>query len=351
MKLEGEKTMASKREIVIDTLMGKSTEEIPYSFDLTQLVKEKLAKYYHVQPDEVAETIGDYLKYVYTGTADGFDTEEQNGYLRDEFGVLWNKGEQTREMGDWGGIAGSPLKEPTLEGYQFPDPFAKGRYDPVIQESARAGGRFVTLHLDGLFDVAWHIRGFEQLMMDFACEEEFVTKLLDRSLEYNLGMIEAAPSCVDGIRFGEDWGQQKGLLMGGKYWRKFLKPRLKEMYAAAAKRGFHVLIHSCGDITELFPDLIEMGVEAVNPIQLEVMDLTYIKREYGSYVTLYGGLGCQSTIPLQKPADVLREAEERLKLLSKGGRYIFGPSGAIPTEAPLENVVALTEFAKKHYRP
>lgn len=340
----------SRRQIVKDTLNGVVTEQVPYSFDMTKVVIEKLAGAYGVKQEEVHETIGDYMKYVYTGPAAGYEINMDDSHYVDEFGVVWNKGEETRNMGDWGGVVSTPLKEPSLEGYQFPDPFAPGRYDPVIQESAKAGDRFVTLHMDGLYDVAWHVRGFEQLMMDFACEEKFVNELLDRSLEYNLGMISAAPDCIDGIRFGEDWGQQKGLLMGGKIWRKFLKPRLKEMYAAAAARGFHVLIHSCGDIAELFPDLIEMGVQAVNPIQPEVMDVAFLKKEYGKDITLYGGLGCQSTIPNMEPEDVLKEAEERLELLSKGGRYIFGPAGAIPTETKLENVLALTEFARNGYK-
>lgn len=338
--------MSSKRQVIIDTLEGRLTGRLPYSFDLTNVIMEKLADYYHVQPSQVHETIGDYMKYVYVGAADGFSPVTENGLVRDEFGILWKKGENTREIGDWGGIAQPPLKEPTLKGYHFPDPFAAGRFDAAKKESEKANGRFVTLHLDGLFDFAWHLRGFEQLMMDFACEEEFVKELLDRSLEYILDLIQTIPSCVDGIRFGEDWGQQKGLLMGERLWRKFLKPRLKEMYAAAKNRGFHVLIHSCGDIAELFPDLIEMGVEAINPIQPEVMDVSFLKREYGKDVTLYGGMGCQSTIPLLKPEDVVKEAEER-KALFDGGRYIFGPSGAIPTESPIENVVALVEFARK----
>ncbi len=340
----------TRRQILIDTLNGKQTEKVPYSFDMTGVVVEKLAAHYGVDTSDVHETIGDYMKYVYLADADSFVSDERHPLTKDEFGVVWNVGEDTRDMGDWGGIISSPLTEPTLSGYHFPEPNSPGRFTKVLTESGKAGDRFVTLHMDGLFDIAWHLRGFEQLMMDFAGEEDFVHALLDKALEYNLGLINSAPSCVDGIRFGEDWGQQTGLLMGMKHWESYLFPRLSEMYAAARKRGFHVLIHSCGDIAALFPRLIAMGVEAVNPIQPEVMDVAFLKREYGKDITLYGGLGCQSTIPTGTPDEVLREASERFKLLSDGGRYIFGPSGAIPTEASLENVLTLTEFVRNGYR-
>ena len=342
--------MKTKREIIIDTLNGKKTDVVPYSFDMTKVIIEKLALSYGILPDEVHEHIGDYMKYVYTSYETGFIPERVNGNIRDDFGVVWNNGNETKNMGDWGGIVSSPLKSASLEGYEFPDPAAHGRFDSVVKESQKANGRYVTMHMDGLFDVAWHVRGFEQLMMDFACEEDFVNALLDKALEYNLGLIENTPDCVDGIRFGEDWGQQKGLLMGARLWRKYLKPRLKEMYTAASARGFDVLIHSCGDIIEIFPDLIDMGVKAVNPIQPEVMDIRFIKQEYGKDITLYGGLGCQSTIPSKSINDVLKEAQEHYILLSNSGRYIFGPAGAIPTETKIENVLALVEYVTNGYQ-
>lgn len=166
---------------------------------------------------------------------------------------------------------------------------------------------------------------------------------------FNLGIIEQIPSCVDGIRFGEDWGQQKGLIMGPYYWKIYLKPRLKIMYEAAKKRNFNVFIHSCGDIHEIFPDIIEIGMGVVHPVQPEVMNVISLKQNYGKDIVLYGGLGCQSTIPMGTVDDVLKEAKQRLKILGEDEGYIFGPAGAISTETRIENVVALIEFARNKY--
>ena len=168
-------------------------------------------------------------------------------------------------------------------------------------------------------------------------------------LEFNLGLIDQIPRFMDGVRFGEDWGQQNGMLMGPSIWRKYLKPRLKIMYGAALKKGLNVFIHSCGDISEIFPDLIDIGVQVVNPVQPEVMDVEALKREYGKDIVLYGGMGCQNTIPKGTVEDVLDEARKRLDILGRDGGYIFGPAGAIPTDAKLENVIALMDFTRKGY--
>ncbi|MPN22193.1 hypothetical protein SDC9_169576 [bioreactor metagenome] len=136
-------------------------------------------------------------------------------------------------------------------------------------------------------------------------------------------------------------------MMGAPLWRKYLKPRLKIMYETARKKGMRIMTHTCGDVTEIFPDMIELGIECINDIQPECMDLTFLKREYGKDIVLFGGLGSQSTIPGSTPEEVVREAEERLALLGAGGRCIIGPAGAIPAEAPVENVVSLIEYFKK----
>jgi len=153
---------------------------------------------------------------------------------------------------------------------------------------------------------------------------------------------------MDGVRFIEDWGQQKGLMMGGSLWRKLLKPRLKIMYEAARKKGMRIMTHTCGDVTELFPDMIELGIECINDIQPECMDLEFIKREYGKDIVLFGGLGSQSTIPRGTPESVVEEARERLALLGNGGKCIIGPAGAISAETPVENVAALVAFFKEN---
>lgn len=118
------------------------------------------------------------------------------------------------------------------------------------------------------------------------------------------------------------------------------------MYEATKKRGFTVMSHSCGDNIEIIPELMELSVDISDPAQPEAMDLQFLKKEYGKDIVFFGDRGSQSTIPCGTPEEVIREAEKALEYMWKGGNYILGPAGSIPTEAPIENVAALVEYYK-----
>jgi len=109
----------------------------------------------------------------------------------------------------------------------------------------------------------------------------------------------------------------------------------------------YVMHHSCGNITALFPEIIDLGIDIIDAMQPETMDLAFLKREYGKDIIFFGGLGAQSTLPYGSIDDVIKEAEQTIGLLSQGGGYITGPAGSISTDTPLENVVALAEFCMK----
>lgn len=328
----------NSRDRIIRTIDRKMTDRVPYSFDITSHIKKRLLEYYSCG-DDLHRYIGDDLLYI------GYNLPHElldDGLYRDEFGIVWNNSKNDG-IGDVGEIAVYPLPKASLKGYRFPEGDDPRRFQLLDETALKTQGRFVVAALTGLFDICWFLRGFENFMMDMAGDAPFAKRLLDKALAYNLGVIAKMPDCVDGVRFGEDWGLQKGLMFGGALWRRLLKPRLKIMYEAARKKGFRVFIHSCGDITELFPDLIGLGVQVINPVQPEAMDLAMLKREYGKDVVLYGGLGSQSTIVYGAPTDVMTEVENRLTLFADGG-YILGPAGALPTDAKLENVITLVDF-------
>lgn len=334
----------TNKERVKAALAHKENDRLPVSFDLTVRALEKICEYYHIQPQEFKQLIDDCLDYVGIIAPEGKSRMEGSIYIN-EFGVGFDMSDKNRDMGDWGDIKISPVRQPSLSGYEFPKKDAS-RYRHWNLEDMKKSENYQILALEGLFDVAWHITGFEDFMYYMAWEERFVKKLLDKALEFNIGLIETAPPVVDGVRFGEDWGLQKGLIMGGDLWRRLLKPRLKEMYAAAREKGLDVFIHSCGDIAEIFPDLIEMGVQVINPIQPEVMDVAFLKKEYGRDIVLYGGVSCQHTLPLGTPKEMKQQCEYLRDTLGRGGGYIFGPSGAIPTDAKIENIVVLIDFTR-----
>ncbi|MCL2665909.1 MAG: hypothetical protein FWE82_09870 [Defluviitaleaceae bacterium] len=337
----------TSRERIYNTLDRKPVDCAPYSFDITSHVAQKLEKHYKAE-GRLFEFIGDDLLFVHPGGENEsielpqeFLCEDIPDSYRDEFGVVWDKNSDN-SIGDWGDILFHPLKNDSLDGYKFPAGAKKSRYVHFDTEWLAKQDRFVISGLPGLFTRCWFMRGIENFLSDMVLNPVFTGKLLDNVLEYTVGMLEYMPDVVDGVRIGEDWGLQKGLVTGAPLWRKFLKPRLKILYEAVRKKGLRLFLHSCGDIAEIFPDLIEMGVEAVNPVQPEAMDINFLHREYGRDLTMYGGLGSQSTLVYGDASEVIAEADRLLELFSGGG-LIIGPAGAIPTDANITSVIALID--------
>jgi uroporphyrinogen decarboxylase len=175
-------------------------------------------------------------------------------------------------------------------------------------------------------------------------DKHFVNLLLDKILEYNLGIIEHACSLdIDIIRLGDDWGHQRGLIMGIDLWREFIKPRIKEMYQLAKSKGKYVMIHCCGKVDELFPDLIECGLDIFNPFQPEVMDVFQMKRLYGERLCFYGGISTQRTLPYGTVAEVKDEVKRLIEVVGENGGYIASPAHDIPADAKAENIAAMIE--------
>jgi uroporphyrinogen decarboxylase len=186
----------------------------------------------------------------------------------------------------------------------------------------------------------------ENLMMDFRLHPGFVRDLLRAVADYNIAQVrEALRYDFDAIHFGDDWGQQRGLQMGAEIWREFIYPELRRMYAVARDAGKFVSIHSCGDVDELFDDLVAAGLNCFNPFQPEVMDVWSLVPRYRGRLAFFGGLSTQRTLPSGTPADVRLETRRLLELGRDGG-YIFAPAHAVEGDVPLENMLAFIDEAQ-----
>lgn len=256
-------------------------------------------------------------------------------------GVRWNRSIDK----DIGVVCNRKVTPATVSEYVFPDPHAPSRYQHYDAVIAKHPDRFIIANLGfSLFERAWTLAGMETVLMHMVDRPEFVHQLLDRIMEYNLAVIdEACTHDIDGMMFGDDWGQQTGLIMGPHLWRRFIKPRIREMYTRVRGYGKYVFIHSCGKVDEVFPDLIECGLNVFNPFQPEVMDVIDIKRRYGSQLTFYGGISTQRLLPYGNPDEVRAEVRRLLREVGKNGGYIAAPAHSIPGDARPENVAAMME--------
>lgn len=327
------------RERALAALRHEQPDQTPFSLGFTVPAYQKLVNYYG--SDAPLHALGNCLAALEAKVPGEAWVEVRPNFWRDEFGVVWNR---TIDK-DIGNVEFYQLPERSLAGYTFPDPHDPRR-TAHFEEQIRANpDRLIVCNIGfSLFERAWTLRGMENLLIDMAEAPAFVDELLDAITEYNLGIIEEACRYpIDAVMFGDDWGSQRGLLMGPAKWRRFIKPRLQRMYGAVKQAGRFVFIHSCGAVAELFPDLIEIGLDCFNPFQPEVMDVYALKREYGQDLTFYGGVSTQRTLPYGTPDDVRQEVRRLCAEIGRGGGYICAPAHAVPGDVPVENLIALIE--------
>lgn len=328
------------RERVLAAVEHRAPDRVPYQVTFTQPAYAKMVA--HTGDPGFAERIGNHLA-VAEVEPPGAWTEVRPGHWRDEFGVVWNR---TIDP-DIGNPEGRVVTEANLRSVRFPDPAAPGRFDAAAALAAETHrARMVALGFS-LFERAWTLTGMTELLISMATGDGFADALLDRVLEWNLAVLDGVLGLdFEVMHFGDDWGQQHGLIMGPAHWRRYIKPRVAQMYAKCREAGKFVSIHSCGDIQAILPDLIDIGVNVFNPFQPEVIDVRRAKREFGDRLCFWGGISTQRLLPFGTPEDVRREVQGLLADLGADGGYIAAPAHAIPGDAPPENITALIETLK-----
>ncbi len=332
--------MPTRRQVIKAVLDGEKPDYVPWSFKFTLEPGKLLQQHYGViDLDQVLQN-----HILNLGHDIGFFTPLGQERYQDVFGVIWDRSIDK----DIGNVCNCVLPEPSLQNYRFPDPMDERLFADIPAELAAKPDMFRVYQIGfSLFERAWTLRGMENLLMDFVDHPHFVHELLAAITEYNLQQISNALTFdIDGIYFGDDWGQQRGLIMGPALWREFIHPPLMRMYRAVRDAGKYVFIHSCGDVDELFDDLIELGVHCFNPFQPEVMDVERLLPAYRGRRAFYGGLSMQRTLPYGTPAQV-RQESQRLLALGRAGGYIFSPSHSVEGDTPLANIFAFIEAAQR----
>ncbi|HEY3281606.1 MAG TPA: uroporphyrinogen decarboxylase family protein [Armatimonadota bacterium] len=199
------------------------------------------------------------------------------------------------------------------------------------------------------FEKAYMARGIENFLADMAGDPSFARGLLNSVIEKNLVMLENVLSIaeIDGVLLGSDWGSQRGLLMRPSTWQEMIRPGEQREYDLIHGYGKHVWVHSCGDIVQIVPSLVEMGLDVLNPIQPEAMDIHKLKADFGGQLTFWGGLSTQQTLPFGTPEEVKAEARSLMRTMGDGGGYIFSPAQGIQGDVPVSNILALLEVARE----
>ncbi len=290
--------------------------------------------------DRLDDFLGNHIAYIRNrGVASV--REIRAGIWRDEWGVAWDRSVDR----DIGTPVNVPLASGSMGDLRVPDPDDPARYAHFGPLLGKNPHRYILVKFSySLFERAWSLRGLENLLVDFACNPSFTEDLLSAVCDFNLAILDNLGSYpIDGVYFGDDWGSQKAMLMSPAMWRRFIKPLLQKMYGKAHARGYDVFIHCCGDISQVLDDLVDIGVNAFNPFQPEVMDVPRFAREYSGRLAFYGGVSIQKTLPFGSREEVREEIENRLSLGRRHGGLIISPSHDMPADIPVENVLAMLE--------
>lgn len=292
----------------------------------------------------------DYSAY-YHGRDDGYD------FKIDEWGVGTYRSAQTDQhfVHQVPPLQGEITEEDILA-YPLPD-FSPGYRHAHFKETVdtwHKQGLAVTGPLSQtIFEQTWAIRGFEDAMMDMVAEPETITLLLDRVLEVRLRQaLLYARAGVDILMLGDDVGMQTGMLISVPLWREFIKPRHARIIreVKAVRPDLPIFYHSCGNCTDIIPELIEIGVDILNPLQPECMDQAWIKKTYGDRLAFWGGLSAQTNLSFGTPQQVRDEVKLRIDTLGRDGGYLIGPNHVVEPEVPWENLMAFIEAVETYGR-
>jgi len=205
-------------------------------------------------------------------------------------------------------------------------------------------GRFASVHVGHIYEFAWQVRGYEPFLVDMMERPEWCEVMLDKFVARNMKLCCAgARAGVDILYCGDDVANQHTLMFSLKHWRRFMKSRWAEVWAAARNinPSVQVFYHSDGNIESIIDELIEIGVTVLNPLQPECMDLNRIAKNYEGRLLFDGGIGTQSVFPFGRPDDVRACVKERVRQFDQG--IILSPTHLLEPEVPVENVKAFFE--------
>jgi uroporphyrinogen decarboxylase len=278
----------------------------------------------------------------------------------DEWGGTWEKPEGSLY---WDPTNTYPLADASiddLETYPWPDPDDPGRYAGLGEKAKYLFENtdfalFIDNPMLGVFEISWMVLRGPNFFSDMITDPEFCHRLLEKATDFQArlyhNLVAACGNRVECIVMSDDLGTQQNAFISPETYRKFILPCHRRQVEAIKQVGdVKISLHSCGNVYALIPDLIEAGIEVLNPIQVsagKMGDTARLKSDFGDKMVFWGGVCSQQVLPHGTIAEVEAEVKRRLHDLAPGGGYIFAPSHNIQADVPPENTIAMYDAAKK----
>jgi uroporphyrinogen decarboxylase len=301
---------------------------------------------------ELERLLGEDLLLTSIGWANNYyQTCEPGEEYVDEWGVGWRAVPYETRFGP--GIYTELVSHPLADEKRLDDYTAPNAHDPQLYRDAQQlleehGDEYwiVGVTVTTIWETAWALRGLERLMMDLVENPSLADRILDIPYRFHrAAAMRLVEMGVDMIWLGDDIGCQHGMLMSPTMWREFLKPRMAALIRTLREinPAIKVAYHSCGNVAPVVTDLVEIGVDVLNPVQPACLNMEHLKDAYGDVLCFWGSIDEQQTLPFGTPDDVRREVEDRIRVLGRQGGLILGPTHHVQLDTPTENFRAMVE--------
>ena len=337
----------------------KRDEEIIMLDPVQQLVRPS---------EEILQLLNIDFRYITARGPAGFDGSIRQNLregklwydLKDEFGVVWSMPD---EQGLYMDISHHPLAEAGIEdiaSYPFPDGSDLSRFEGVREELIRMREDTpyaISTGIGGvIYEICWYMRGLERWFTDMLENPAFCEALLDQTLkfwlDYYTGFMKEIGDIIDVVMIGDDLAGQGGPLFLPDFYRQVVKPRQKKLVQhIKSLTGAKIWYHTCGSCVEYIPDLLDNGIDILNPVQItgKGMDPEFLKEVYGNELVFWGGgIDSQHVLPFADPEEVKKNVRANIETFKQGGGYVFNNVHNIQAEVPPANIIAMYEAAYQY---
>ena len=349
-------------ERVVSAVRHQKPDRAPIDYIATPEIRVKLKKHLGIDDNELLlQKLGVDIRRVqprFAGPKEMTGMDGVSAQGKDFLGIIWKP--VKNELGSYNEIEFHPLAHATtvkeIEEYSWPE-VDWFDFSHVKDEIARINKdqRYSILYFaGGAFETPWYMRGMERYLMDLVECPDIAEAISSRAAEFYkkraLKAIEQSDGQIDMIGSGGDIGTQRGMMLAPDMWRKHVKPYSERLIRTFKDMGLITYYHSCGSIVPVIEDLIEMGLDILDPVQplATGMEPEKLKQQFGDRLTFHGGIDEQELLPHATPEKVRNEVEHLIEVVGKDGGYIVCPAHAIQPDTPMENIMAIYETAKEY---
>jgi uroporphyrinogen decarboxylase len=289
------------------------------------------------------------------GIVTGYYRETESDIYKDDWGITWKKMpyKTINGIGHYTEIIDFPLADDNkIDSYVPPDPEDEdmGYAEEIIKRYGKS--HYICGTIDcSTFEGFKYLRGMTQSFIDLMANKDIAHKIMDMSVDYHLKLgFKLIERGVDFLWLADDLAGEHSMMMSPEIFREMVKPKLGYMVDQLKKKNKNIKVafHSDGNIEPVIDDLVEIGLDLLNPIQPESINPAYIKKRFGNEIALWGTISTQRTLPFGSPEDVEREVRERIKTCGPKGGFLLAPTHNIQLDVPFENIDAFYNAVKKY---